>query len=61
MAWTQDVNRAEGQAELEALRKCVKRGQPFGDDAWVTRTAKQLDLESSLRPRGRPRKHEKDS
>jgi putative transposase len=59
--WADDVNLPQSDAEMEALRKCVKRGQPFGDNAWVTRTAKHLELEPSLRPRGRPRKHEKDS
>jgi len=30
------------------------RGQPFGDDAWVDRTARLLGLEHTLRPEGRP-------
>ena len=58
MAW---INRPESAAELETLRKCVKRGHPFGDETWVGRVAKRLGLESALRPRGRPRKPEKDS
>jgi putative transposase len=29
-AWLKCVNRAETGAELEALRRCVLRGQPFG-------------------------------
>ena len=32
---------------------------PFGDDRWNQRVAKRLGLESSLRPRGRPRKIKK--
>ena len=44
-------------AELAAaLRRCVMRGQPFGDEGWVKRTAPRLGLASTLRPRGRPRK-----
>ncbi len=50
------VNGAETEAELESLRRCVRRGQPFGSDQWIEDTAKQLGLESTLRPRGRPRK-----
>lgn len=53
--WKAWVNRAETSRELEALRQSVKRGRPFGDEAWQKRTAKRLDLESTLRPRGRQR------
>jgi putative transposase len=54
--WTALVNRAESDAELAALRESVRRGAPFGDAAWQRRTARALGLESSLQPRGRPRK-----
>jgi putative transposase len=53
--WSRWVNRAESAAELEALRRSVKRGCPFGDDRWQERTARKLSLESTLRPRGRQR------
>jgi putative transposase len=54
--WTAWVNKAQSPAELKALKRCIVRGTPFGDDRWITRTATRLGLESSLRPRGRPRK-----
>ncbi len=54
--WVGYVNRPQTAAELNALRRCVNRGTPYGSDTWVRRTAKQLGLESTLRPRGRPRK-----
>ena len=54
--WLQFVNEVETEAELKALRRCVKRGQPFGSDHWIESTAKQLNLESTLRSPGRPRK-----
>jgi putative transposase len=53
--WTRWVNRAETAAELKSLRECVKRGRPYGDEQWEERTAEQLELESTLRPRGRQR------
>ena len=53
--WRAWVNRAETAAELDALRKSVKRSSPYGEAAWQRRTAKRLGLESTLRPRGRPR------
>lgn len=56
--WLAHVNRPETATELEALRRSVQRGQPFGSASWQARTAKRLSLESTLRPRGRPRKKE---
>jgi len=55
-SWLTHVNEALTDAELEALRECVSRRRPYGDAAWAERTARQLGLEASLRPRGRPRK-----
>ena len=56
--WLSWVNQAVTPAELEALRRSVNRGTPFGDDAWVGKTVEQLGLQATLRPRGRPRKAE---
>ena len=53
--WTNYVNGIETEAELVSLRRSVERGTPFGDTEWQEATAKSLGLESSLRPRGRPR------
>jgi len=38
------------------LRLCVGRGRPFGGEDWTRRTLRRLGLESTVRPRGRPRK-----
>lgn len=57
--WEQWVNTPQTAAEVDVLRRCVNRGAPWGDRTWVERTAKQLGLEFSLRPRGRPRNEEK--
>jgi putative transposase len=53
--WVTLVNGPETRVELEALRGSVNRGRPFGTEAWVARIAKRLGLESTLRPRGRPK------
>ena len=55
-AWLEWVNQPLTAAELEALRRCIQRGTPLGSIGWVKATAQRLHLESSLRPRGRPRK-----
>lgn len=52
--WAELINQPQTEAELEAIRRSVSRGQPYGSEAWVKRTAKELGLESTLRPRGRP-------
>jgi putative transposase len=54
--WIQQGNQAQTPEELEALRRSVQRGRPYGDTGWVKRMAARLGLESTLRPRGRPRK-----
>jgi putative transposase len=48
------VNRADTVSELEALRVSVQR-RPFGEEGWVRRMAKRFGMESTLRPRGRPK------
>ncbi len=53
--WTRIVNGAESEGELQALRKSVDRGTPFGERRWQVSTAMELGIESSMRPRGRPR------
>lgn len=55
-SWVARVNRPQTEAELAAVRRSVVRGQPLGDDAWRTKTARRLGLEHTFRPRGRPRK-----
>jgi putative transposase len=59
--WVKEVNAPQTEAELEALRRCVQRGQPYGGEVWVKRTATRLGLASTLRARGRPKKPEKGS
>jgi putative transposase len=54
--WLEYVNTPQTEAEVEQLRESTRRGRPFGHDAWVKDTARRLGLESSMRPRGRPRK-----
>lgn len=57
--WAETVLKfAEHEKITDEIRKCIKRGRPFGDKEWVEETAGKLQLESTLRPRGRPRKWE---
>jgi putative transposase len=52
--WSARVNAPQNPAELEALRACVNRQRPYGNQRWVEETAARLGLESSRRPQGRP-------
>lgn len=54
--WPSLVNTPQTDAEVAALRRCIRRGRPYGSAEWVQRTAKELGLELTLRPRGRPRR-----
>ena len=54
--WLKHVHAAQSAAELEAIRRAVMRGSPYGSLPWQGRMARRLGLEFTLRPRGRPKK-----
>jgi len=54
--WVEQVNAPQTEAELAALRQSVQRGNPWGDESWSEEAVRTLELETTLRPRGRPRK-----
>lgn len=54
--WNSHVDNVIGTEDVEQIEKSMKRGQPLGGSQWVTQTAKELSLESTLKPRGRPKK-----
>ena len=60
-SWIDHVNAPQTEAELMAIRRSVQRGVPFGDEDWTERAVQKLGLETTLRPRGRPRNLEKGS
>ncbi len=52
--WLGLVDILSKETDLKKLENCIRRGSPCGSDVWVMRTANRLELESTLRPRGRP-------
>ena len=55
--WLDRVNaKGESEEELQALRESTNRGRPSGSPQWQKTKAQLLNLDSTLRPRGRPRK-----
>lgn len=53
--WLRLVNTPQTQGDVDALRKSMERGQPFGGERWVRQMTTRLGLEHTFRPRGRPR------
>jgi putative transposase len=54
--WTELVNAPQTIAEESAIRRCARRGRPFGSTLWVKNTVKSFGLQSTERRPGRPRK-----
>ena len=54
--WIEFVNDSERESELDDLRSSAQRGRPFGGEDWMIKIAKQLGLESTMNPRGRPKR-----
>jgi putative transposase len=59
--WIDHVNTPLTERELSAVRHCVQRGSPFGDESWTAKIVRRLGLETTLRPRGRPKAEDKGS
>ena len=53
--WSELVDEPQTEVEVAAIRRCIQRGCPYGGSDWVSQTAEALGLQSTLRPRGRPR------
>lgn len=54
--WTQKLNTPQSPREEQAIALSLSRGRPLGTPLWTQKTAAKLNLESTIRPRGRPRK-----
>jgi len=59
--WLAHVNSPQTEAEVAALQRSIQRGVPFGGAEWTEWTIARLGLESTLRPRGRPKASGKGS
>lgn len=54
--WARLVREHIGQRERDGIERSLRRGAPYGDSHWTRTTAVKLELQSTLRPRGRPKK-----
>ena len=54
--WAETVHEPIRTPTVDAIRRSVATGLPYGESNWIERLAKRLDLDLAIRPRGRPRK-----
>ena len=54
--WAAYVHQTPPDAEIRSTGRSNESGLPFGQSKWVNRLAKKLNLDLTIRPRGRPRK-----
>ena len=54
--WIELLNEPDRASQLDDLRSSAQRGRPFGSEDWIIIVAKQLGLEATLHPRGRPKR-----
>lgn len=54
--WREFVDDPLTGVELERLRKSIQRQAPYGEPLWIEKMCKVHGLESTMRPKGRPRK-----
>ena len=54
--WHKFINEDEKRVDLDYIRNSIDRQTPLGDENWQNMISKKYGLESTLRPRGRPKK-----
>jgi REP-associated tyrosine transposase len=59
--WLAEVNRGVDEEALAKVQQSITRCVPLGSELWKNRVASRLGLDSTLRPRGRPRKNAQKS
>ena len=55
LEWVNMLSKDE-EEKLKKIRYAIKRGSPYGKESWIRATATKLGLDSTLNPRGRPKK-----
>jgi len=53
--WSEYVDESMTETELEKIRQSVNRQSPYGNLSWQFKIIKEFGLESTIKPRGRPR------
>ncbi len=50
------LNQPQNESEEHAIQNSMLRGCPYGEEGWKNRIIKKFALESTIKPRGRPKK-----
>ncbi|NTV04530.1 hypothetical protein HGA89_06445 [bacterium] len=40
--WKSLVNQPQHEGEIEVIRRCIRRGQPYGSEVWQQKTAAKV-------------------
>lgn len=54
--WGEYVDQPLSESELGSVHRCVRRQAPYGSSEWQSKVSTEHGLQTTLRPRGRPRK-----
>ena len=57
--WERYVDEPSTSKEIEKVRHRVIRQSPYGNSEWQMKACKELGLESTLNPKGRPKKEKR--
>jgi len=50
------LNEPQGEGEEKAIQNSILRSSPFGSNNWISKIIKKFKLESTITPKGRPKK-----
>ncbi len=56
LEWDRYVDEPLTQSELNMIHRSVNRQSPYGTSEWELQVSREFGLESTIRPRGRPKK-----
>ena len=50
------LNEPQNEKEEQSIQNSILRSSPFGKSDWVEKVVMKFNLESTIRPKGRPKK-----
>lgn len=52
--WRRCGHRRPDEDEVQAIARSIETGLPYGSASWIKVLSRKLDLDLTIRPRGRP-------
>jgi putative transposase len=53
--WLKLVDAGQSDEDVKIVKQCIMRERPFGSRKWLMRMVNRFGLETTIRPKGRPR------